>query len=200
MMENMKLGFMGVHNSFSEKASKVFAKNNGMADISESQLLPLVDAFHVRDALVAGDITYGVVAIRNSITGMVAETEEAFRNMDICILDEFALPIHQCFFKLPGTPIENITTVASHPQALMQTRNTRQQLVGKKIELTMEDTALSAKMLSDGKLSPDTAVVCSLEAGLMNGLELIRENIEDKSDNKTYFRMICLADQRGMAA
>lgn len=187
------IGFMGVHNSFSEKASMKFIETQHLNAETTPALMPLVDAFHVRDALLKGEIQLGVVAVRNSITGMVAETAEAFNGMDVEILAEYALPIHQCLFKLPGVPSDQLRHVASHPQALMQTRNNRRKGFGNMIEMIMKDTSLSAKMLADGSLSSDTAVVCSKEAGLMNGLELIGENIEDRSDNKTFFRLIRLA-------
>ncbi len=194
-MKELMIGFMGVHNSFSEKASKAFVEKDHLEPASGLELMPLVDAFHVRDALLQKNIDLGVVAIKNSTTGMVAETAEAFADMDIEILDEYALAIHQCMFKLPGVPVEMLTSVASHPQALMQTRNNRRRFFGPMEEVIMEDTSLSARMLAEGKLPANTAVVCSMEAGLLNGLELVKANIEDKSDNTTYFRLIRLPER-----
>ncbi len=196
----LTIGFMGVHNSFSEKASKAFVEKQGLNVDIEKDLMPLVNAYHVKDALLENKIDLGVVAVRNSITGMVAETKEAFADMDIEIVDDFALSIHQCLFKLPEVAVEDITAVASHPQALMQTKNNRTQLIGEKTEIIMEDTSLSARMLAEGKFAKETAVVCSMEAGLMNGLELIKENMEDRKDNKTFFILVRLPEAVAFAA
>lgn len=194
--KELVIGYMGVHNSFSEKASKKLIEKNNLAADTKITLLSLVNAYHVRDALLQKQIDLGVVAFKNSTTGTVVETAEAFKELEIEILDELSIPIHQCLFKLPGTLNDAITSVASHTQALMQTKNNRRQLFGDREmkEIILEDTSLSARMLAEGKLSADTAVVCSMDAGQNNALELIKENIEDMPDNRTYFRLFRLKE------
>lgn len=190
-MNTVKIGFMGVFGSFSDKATIEFTRKLSLTNTTVVRV-PLVDAFHVRDALLEKEIDLGVIAVRNSTTGTVVESAEAFLGLQHEILLEYALPVHQCIFKLRYVPLEQLKDVASHPQALMQTRKTRQHMFPEMNEVIMEDTSLSAVMLADGRLPQNTAVICSLEAGLMNGLELIGENIEDNPDNKTFFHLIRL--------
>ena len=54
----------------------------------------------------------------------------------------------------------------------------------------MEDTAIAAEYLAEGKLPEDTAVVCRRNAGQMFHLRMIHENIEDRSDNMTEFHLL----------
>ena len=56
----------------------------------------------------------------------------------------------------------------------------------------MSDTAIAAEMLSDGRLTEDTAVVCRRNAGEMFGLSMLYENIEDLEGNMTEFKLLRL--------
>ena len=47
-------------------------------------------------------------------------------------------------------------------------------------------------MLSDGRLSEDTAVICRRNAGEMFHLHLLHENIEDREGNMTEFELLRL--------
>ena len=56
--------------------------------------------------------------------------------------------------------------------------------------IEIEDTAIAARYLAEGRLSDDTAVVCRRNAGEMFGLRMVHENIEDRSDNMTEFHLL----------
>ncbi len=183
---------MGVPGSFSEKATMEFTRRINLVEPIKVTRVPLVDAYRVRDALLEGSIDLGVVAVKNSTTGTVVESAEAFKDRNPEVIGEYTLPIHQCMFKLPHVPLEEITNVASHPQALMQTRKTRLMKFQGMKEVIMEDTSISAVMLADGRLPEYTAVICSLDAGISKGLELIGKDIEDNPDNRTFFQLIRL--------
>ena len=54
----------------------------------------------------------------------------------------------------------------------------------------MEDTAIAARYLADGRLPEDTAVLCRKNAGEAFGLHLVAENLEDDPRNMTEFILI----------
>ena len=108
------------------------------------------------------------------------------------LVDTTILQIHHCLFVKKETKRENIKCVASHPQALKQTHNNRMKYYPKASTEKMEDTAIAAKYLYEGKLPETTAVLCRKNAGEMYDLELIHENMEDRSDNYTEFQMFKL--------
>ncbi|MCD8324558.1 MAG: hypothetical protein LUC32_06380 [Clostridiales bacterium] len=184
-----KVGYMGVVGSFSEIAAERLLEQAGMTD---TELVPLVCAQNILDALRAGDITYGVLAIRNTTAGPVSEFIKAFQGVDYQVLGEYVLPIHHCLFKRHDTAPEALTTVASHPQAFRQTDHTRAARWPQLRENTIEDTAIGAEWLAKGELPDTTAVICSINAGQAWGLDLIAQNIEDSSENKTTFLLLKL--------
>lgn len=186
----MKIGYMGIPGSFSEVAAHELVKNNGLENV---EYVPLVCAANILAELKKGIIELGVLGVENSTAGLVKEFVETFGNVEYDHLDTYVLPIHHCLFKLSAkTPIEHLTEVASHPQALSQTKETRAanwpQLTAKEID----DTAIGAEWLAKGTLPDTTAVICSRIAGDLWNLDLIAENIEDSSTNRTTFWLLKL--------
>lgn len=175
-VKELKVGYQGIEGSYSHQAAKSI--------MPVAKHAPLVSSANVVKALRDGDIDYGVMAIENSIGGIVLETEKALEKAPLLLTLTFRLKIQHCLFKSLKTPLEAILYVTSHPQALRQTRNHLEKYNWKAVEI--EDTAIGAKRIAEGEL-PNTAVVCSKIAGELYGLELIEENIEDSSDNETTF-------------
>ncbi len=184
-----KVGYMGISGSFCEVAAEELLAQVGMTD---AQLVPLVCSQNILDALRAGEVSYGVLGIRNTTAGPVSEFVKAFDGVEYEVLGEYILPIHHCLFKKKEVPMEALAFVSSHPQAFRQTDNTRLARWPQLVEHEVEDTAIAAEYLAKGELSENTAVICSIKAGLSWGLELIAENIEDSSENKTTFWLLKL--------
>ena len=182
-----RVGYLGAEGSFSEMAAKEIAD---MMLFGNAKLVPMTSAKNVLNALLDDEISYGVVAIRNTTAGAVSEFVEAFGDTSYDVQGMCTLPIHHCLFKKAGTDTDKLTTVASHPQALAQTKENRQKNYSGLTEQEVEDTALAAQMLAEGNLSDTTAVICSKAAGEKWNLELIEENIEDSEDNQTIFWML----------
>ncbi|MCU6763556.1 P-protein [uncultured Roseburia sp.] len=185
-----KIGYMGIPGSFSEIAARELAKQ---AEITDVSYIPLICARNILKELQQGTIDYGVLGVENSSAGPVSEFVETFSHIQYEHLETFVLPIHHCLFKLSAeTPMEHLTEVASHPQALSQTQQTRAGNYPQLLEKEIEDTAIGAEWLAKGILPDTTAVICSIRAGQAWNLELVAENIEDSSTNRTTFWLLKL--------
>ena len=181
------IAYMGIPGSNSEQAAMDFAAEMGWEDYD---LLPRVDSRGVIRSMDEEGADYGVVAVANINAGPVIETREALEGRDdIEFVLSFWVPIHHCVFVKEGYdgPVRHI---ASHIQALLQTKGNLERLFPDADRIEVEDTAVAAEYLSEGKLSEDTAVVCRRNAGQMFGLRMIHENIEDRSDNMTEFHLL----------
>lgn len=185
----MRIGYQGAVGSNSEQAAHDMSDELGFADV---EYVPLISSQGVISALVDGDIDYGVVAVRNSIGGMVVETAEAIRDVYLEIVCETTIDIHHCLYKHPDAQTDELRYVASHIQALKQTERTCGKRYPQLEPMEIEDTAIGAEWLASGKLGKDVAIICRDTAGERNGLELIEANIEDVSDNRTEFMMVRL--------
>lgn len=181
------VGYMGIPGSNSEQAAVDFSDSMGWTD---PELIPLVDSRGVVDAMLSGRCEYGVVAVANINAGPVLETEEALEGTGdrIEFVRSLWAPIHHCVFV--RTPGEGIRHVASHIQALLQTKESLSRLFPDADRIEVEDTSIAARYLSEGRFGDDTAVVCRRNAGEMFGLTLLYENIEDHRDNMTEFHLL----------
>ncbi len=184
-----KVGYMGIAGSFSELAARELVREHGLDD---AELIPMVCSRNILEALRSGEAGYGVLGITNTTAGPVSEFVEAFSDVDYENLGDYVLPIHHCIFIKPGVNPEDITEIASHPQAFRQTDHYREANHPGWEEHEVEDTALAAEWLANGILPETAAVICSMQAGLSWNLKLIAENVEDSPENRTTFRLLRL--------
>lgn len=158
------------------------------------EYVPLITSKAVIGELKRGKIDYGVVAAKNTLGGTVIETFEAIKNEYLQLVSTEIIHIHHCLFKRKDVGNEEINNIASHIQALKQTELSRKRLYSSCSEQEVEDTAIAAKYLSEGKLTKNTAVLCRKNAGIDYNLDLIYENLEDNQNNYTEFRMFKLPE------
>lgn len=179
---------MGIPFSNSEEAAMLFVRKNRWNGID---LVPLMNSRSVVEHLENGLIEYGVVASSNIIAGPVSETVESLSGREnIEVQQTIDVPIHHCLFvKREGNKID---TIASHPQALMQTSKNLEKLFPDTKRIEVEDTAYAAEMLFEGLLPDNVGVVCRKDAGENYDLFLMYENIEDDPQNTTTFSLIRL--------
>lgn len=132
----------------------------------------------------------GVVAIRNSIAGLVIEVTRFWLNSSrssLHVVGEADLPIHHQLLVRPGISLKEVQTVFSHPQGLAQCEQTLNTL-GISERKPVASTAGAAKMLidRDGK----EAAISSRFCAELYGLEVLQQNIEDVPGNTTRFHIV----------
>lgn len=186
MTHIIKIGYQGAIGSNSEEAARHFAKK---LYLHNAMLIPFVKSSNVVAALLESCIDYGVMATENSIAGEVHETKIALDSrIELC--SRISLPIHHCIFiKNPNVKIKFIS---SHVQALKQTENTYRQILPNVIAVECADTAVAAEMLYKGLYPDNYAIICRKNTGLLYGLHLLAENVEDNKSNITVFGLFKL--------
>lgn len=133
-----------------------------------------------------------MVAVCNSIGGTVRETEEALAGIAVSVVASVELEIRHNLYRLLGVSDGRIRWVASHEQALRQTRRTRARCWPGLAEVEVADTAIATRWLAEGRLPADVAVICGEGAGRLFGLVAMAEDIQD-GDSLTEFHMVALA-------
>ncbi len=176
----MKIAYQGEPGAFSEAAS-------GQVSAS-AELLPCKAFEDVFAAVDSGRVDYGVLPIENSIGGSIHRNFDLLLEHQLPIVGEVEVPVVHHLLALPGTTIEDITRVYSHPQALAQCDRFLRTLAGVEITATY-DTAGSAKMIADQRLT-GAAAIASARAGEVFGLEPVRSSIQDFDSNTTRFLVV----------
>jgi prephenate dehydratase len=110
---------------------------------------------------------------------------------DLRINAEIILRVHHMLLALPGTTLEDLKRVRSHPQALAQCERylTRRGLEA----VAAFDTAGSARDLAENP-DPETGAIASALAADLYGLEIIDRDIEDLHFNYTRFFLLGMED------
>ena len=136
-------------------------------------------------AVAEGEADYGVLPIENSSAGAVIDNYDLLIKYQNYIVAETFLTVNHALLGLPGASTENIKTVFSHPQALMQCSeylNSNRQWK----QISLENTAVAAKkVVEEGDLSQ--AAVASEIAGRIYGLKVLKSSINHNKNNTTRF-------------
>lgn len=139
------------------------------------------------DAVREGRATLGMLACENSLAGRVPEIHALLPEAGLPIIGEHFQRVEHCLIALPGTKIEEVRRIHTHPVALGQIRNLIREL---DVEpCSAFDTAGAAEMVVTWQSHQDAAVASALAAEL-NGLEILRANVEDAAHNTTRFYLV----------
>ena len=88
---------------------------------------------------------------------------------------------------LPKTLPQQITAIASHPQALKQCRMYLKRKWPEVELIEWKDTALAAKDLTEKKLPSSTAVIAPERSAELYNLDILESGIQDLKFNFTTF-------------
>lgn len=184
---SIKVAIQGITTSFHEMAAKKFFGD----DIQSVDCMTFVDLF---EALKKGKADYAVMAIENTVAGSLLQNYGLLQEYHFSIIGEVYLRIEMMFMALPGTKLEEIDIVQSHPIAIRQCHHFLHGLPNVKL-MEQEDTALCAKNISEFKLQNTAAVANELAADYF-GLEILKRNIETNKKNYTRFVILSKSQKK----
>jgi len=173
----VRIAFQGEPGAYSEAAAIRFSDH--------ADLLPCESFDDVFTAVATGKATHGILPVENSIGGSIHRNYDLLLEHDLPIVGEVVLDITHNLLVLPGTTMEQVKKIYSHPQALAQCERFLRSLPGVSVEATY-DTAGSAKLVKEKGLK-DAAAIASDRAAHVFGLAILRPEIQDFSDNITRF-------------
>lgn len=179
----MKIGISGDAGSFSEEAGLLYASKNKI----NPEWIYLIDMEGVLDAVEHGKIDMGIFPVVNLRGGLVRMAFDAMGRHPFTVIDELWLEVNQCLLAKQGVMKNAIKKIASHPQALAQSREYLQKEFNDAELIEWQDTAKAARDLADGKLRGDCAVIAPRRAGEIYGLNVMAANIQDARPNLTAF-------------
>lgn len=179
----LKVAFQGERGAYSEAAATLFFKE-------PIETVPYPTFYEVLESVEIGKIDYAVLPVENSLEGSVPESYDLLLTTKLNVVGEIYHRIRHCLIGLQG--LEKIDTVYSHPQALGQCRKFIQEHHLKPIPTY--DTAGSVKILLELK-KDNIACIASRKAAEIYNVPIIREGIEDNSNNYTRFLVLANREQ-----
>ena len=174
----MKAAYLGPQGTFSEEALLATAPEG-----TEAVPMPTVDA--VVRAVEEGAADRGVVPIESAAEGSVDATLDALAASPVTIVREVVRPISHALIARTDVPLERITTVASHPQALAQCAQFLRAELPWAAPMAWSSTA-EAVLETAARREP-WAAIGTPRAAELYGCVVLREGIEGRAGNETRF-------------
>ncbi len=140
----------------------------------------------VFEAVQSGRVDLGVVPIENSTEGVVRETIDCLIQMSPLIKYEFEMSIEHCLMAQPGWNPQS-GSIVSHPQPLAQCRKWLERHYPTTPRRTAASTASAASLAAK---DASVAAIANPLAATAFELQVMEEDIADRSDNAT--RFICI--------
>lgn len=139
------------------------------------------------EAVKDGKADYAVLPIENSTAGIVADVYDLLQEYNNYIIAETYVKVEHALLGLPGTNLDAVKVVYSHPQGLMQCEHFLAQHDWQQISQT--NTAGSAKKVLEEN-DPTHVAIASEEAAKVYGLEVLKRGVNDLDNNTTRFVIV----------
>lgn len=161
-----------------------YSEEGALSLFPDGELRPLSSIRKVFEAVEVGRVDLGLVPMDNSQAGSINETYDLFLKHGLHLVGETVVRVDHCLLALPGSHMDDLVEVISHPQAIAQSEEFLNSL---SVSIRAEyDTAGAAKLIFEDKLE-GTAAIASRRAGEIYGLEVLAEKIQTYPDNYTRF-------------
>ena len=182
MQNGLKVAYGGVEGAFAHiAAGRIFP---------ESERVPYRDFRAAYDSVVNGECDVAVLPVENSYAGEVGPTMDLIFSGSLFINGIYELEVHQNLLGVPGSTVDGIRKVMSHPQALAQCN---EYIEGKGLEIReASNTAVAAKIVAESGDST-LGAIASLETAELYGLKVLEANINRSGENTTRFAVLTKA-------
>lgn len=183
LLEGMRVAYSGTEGAFAHIATgKLFpsAEKIGFPDFESAYR-----------AVENGECDAAVLPVENSTNGEVGQVMDLMFSGGLFVNQMLDLPVTQDLLVKPGTAVEEIRTVISHPQALGQCA-ARIREMGWRTE-EYPNTALAAKFVASTN-DRTVAAIASAEAAEQFGLAVLERNLNASRSNTTRFAVFTRAE------
>ena len=179
------LAFLGPSGTYTEEAALLYDP--------DAELRPYPNISAVGQAVAAGETEQGVAPIENSIEGSVNFTLDLLVSQTSLLIGyEIVIPIEHFLMGKPGTRLDEVQVVYSHPQALAQCR----EYLERNFTNAERSASLStAQAVGDAmsSVAPAVAIAPRRSAALYDA-EILASGIQDVAANATRFVVLSKSD------
>ena len=180
----IRISIQGIKGSYSYLATKKFFKNQKKT-LEFYSYKKFEDVIH---SVESGEADYAVLPIENTTSGGINEVYDLLLHTALSIIGEESYEVKHCLSAIEDVPLNKIKKIFAHYQAAAQCSNFLANLSDVSVEF-YADTAMSVQKIKEEN-NPEYAAIASEDAAKLFGVEIIRRNIANQSQNFTRF-IIC---------
>ncbi|MEM1356865.1 MAG: prephenate dehydratase domain-containing protein [Bacteroidota bacterium] len=181
-LQQLRVSIQGYAGAFHEAAARAHFTDREVVTVPAHTFADVVEQVE------EGRSDVGLMAIENTLAGSLMANYDLLQRANLRITAEVYLRIRLNLMALPGTHLEDLRKVHSHPVALMQCQEFFKAYP--RIEVVKDvDTALSAREVME-KQDPTRGAIASTAAAQLYGLEILAPGIETNKLNHTRFLVL----------
>jgi prephenate dehydratase len=187
------IAVLGPALTFSDFAADFWIKLRGQKE--------KVYAENIREALKMvekNEVEETIVPLENRIHGTVRDTLDTLFDSNLEIKACFRMPIHLSLCVYPGSAMEKIKAVMSHPQTFYQCETFLRKHLPKVEYLAASSTVAAMENVIRLK-KEHIAVIGNRKAAEKLGLKILKNNIENDTSNETTFIVVASKKIKGAA-
>lgn len=186
----IKVGYQGKHGTFSEIAVLEYFVGKDIEPIGFTNFKDIFDACDEKK------IDYALLPVENTTTGIISRTYDLFKYHHVFAVGEINVPIREDLIVVPGTKIEEIEEVYSHPEALSQCQKFFADHHYMQA-IAYQDTAKSVEYIKECN-THTKAALGSKRAAEYYEMESLLSSVQDNQSNIT--RFLCVTHDAVVAS
>jgi prephenate dehydratase len=176
-----RIAFQGEPGAFSQIAARKL-----LGDDVQTVACPTFESLF--DSISQGRADLILAPLENTLAGPVLRCYDLLYQSSLTMIGEVVLRISHCVIGCPGSSLEAIRRIQSHPVALAQCERffAAHPAIGKAVA---EDTAGSVRLIMEAA-DPTVAAIAGESAALEYGAQILASSVEDDPTNFTRFALL----------
>ncbi len=182
--ENVSIAFLGMRGSYSNMASRQFAKKF-QANLVELSCNTFAEVF---EKVSQGEAKFGVLPLENTTSGSINEVYDLLQHTDLAVVGELAYPIKHCLLTNGNVDLNEIDTIYTHSQPAQQCSQFLAQL--NRVHIKYYESSSHAMQMVARMNKPNVAAIGNEDGGKLYGLTNIQSDIANQPNNLTRFIVV----------
>ncbi|NBI12911.1 chorismate mutase [[Haemophilus] felis] len=178
------IAFLGKRGSYSHLAARAYATRYQQKWL-ELSCESFDDIFRKVEM---GEAKYGILPLENTTSGAINEVYDLLQHTELSLIGELAYPIKHCVLAQGGADLTEIDTLYSHPQVIQQCSQFIKDLG--RVHIKYCESSSHAMQLVASLNRPNIAALGNEDGGQLYGLQVLKANIANQSNNITRFIVV----------
>lgn len=180
-MSTTRIAYLGPEGSYSHRATQLLFDE-------KTQWMACERFDRIFESVETENCQFGVLPIENNTAGIVDEAIDLLISSKLKICAEYAMPVQHALMSCENsTDLSRIHTLYSMTQPYYQSKQFIDQHLS---HANWVQTSSSSQAMKTSQNTPKSAAIGFADSGVQLGLNILAENIQNRSDNTTRFYVL----------
>lgn len=182
--ENISIAFLGMRGSYSNMASRQFAKKY-QGTLIEHNCNTFKEVF---EKVASSEAQFGILPLENTTSGSINDVYDLLQHTNLSVVGELAYPIKHCILANGNVELCEVDTIYTHPQPAQQCSHFIQGL--NRVHIKYCESSSHAMQMVARLNKPNIVALGNEDGGKLYGLTNIKTDIANQTNNITRFIVV----------